>query len=244
MNPLSSLPDFDDDRSDPGDPQSDEHIEVHAAYADLPKGVAIAKDLRDYKRPAGARGRAVGMRPWSQIVGITLHQTATRDFPSDHPGLSNVPAHAMVHRDGRVSLLHHPTAYVQHGNALNGGTIGIEVACRAAGTEGDVSTFWRSSDERMRGKTYLQLVNEANGTQLYSLSQLIRYYYDLVAAHGGKLLGLWAHRQGAASRTSDPGSRIWYVAERMRIELGLNDYRDRKLGTGNTIPLSWRIETA
>lgn len=244
MNPLSSLPDFDDDRSDPDDPQSYEHVEVHTAYSDLPKGVAIAKDLRDTIRPHGARGRAVGMRPWAQIVGITLHQTATRDFSSDHPGLSNVPAHAMVHRDGRVSLLHHPTAYVQHGHALNGGTIGIEVACRAAGVEGDASTFWRSADERSAGKTMRQLVAEANGTQLYSLSQIIRYYYDLVEMHGGKIIGLWGHRQGHASRTSDPGSRIWSVAERMRIELSLNDYRDHKLGTGNTIPLSWRIETA
>lgn len=242
MNPLSSFPDFDDDRSDPDDPQSYEHVEVHTAYSDLPKGVAIAKDFRDTIRPHGARGRAVGMRPWSQIVGVTLHQTATKDFGSDHPGLSNVPAHAMIHRDGRVSLLHHPTAYVQHGHALNGGTIGIEVDCRAAGTEGDASTFWRSAEEKRQGKTMSQLVAEANGTQLYSLSQLIRYYFDLTAAHGGKILGLYAHRQGHESRTSDPGSRIWSVAERMRIELDLPDRRDLTFGSGKPIPKAWRLE--
>lgn len=244
MNPLNSgafLSSVDANPSE-DDPESYEHVPATAAYADLPKGIGLAKDFRDLKRPAGARGRAVGVRPWKQIVGITMHQTATRDFAPDHSGLSNVPAHAMIHRDGKVSLLHHPTAYVQHGNALNGGTIGIEIACRAAGVEGKASTFWRSEAEKAAGKPMSVLVNEATNAQLHSLSVLTAYYCDLVKAHGGEIRGLWAHRQGSASRTTDPGSRIWHQVERDRIALQLVDVRDITLGDGNPIPPEWRID--
>lgn len=267
MNPLLSTAVL---AANPGedDPDSHEHVEVHTAYADLPKSLVVVNDLRDLKRSAGARGRSVGMRPWRQIVGITDHQTGTADFAADHPGLDDVPAHALIHRSGSVSLLHHPTAYVQHGHALNGGTIGIEVACRAAGTRGDASTFWRSPrevhgyhqackvDGREYGLTigrtaghpgrwhppreYGELVAEATDDQLRSLSLLHRYYVDLVAMHGGAIRGIWAHRQGDESRTTDPGSRIYAVAERDRVQLGLADVRDMKLGTGKTIPKSWR----
>jgi hypothetical protein len=222
--------------------------------AEFPAPLDIAADLRDV--PRKGRGAAVGTRPWSRIVGITLHQTATRDFAPSHAGLDDVPAHAMVHRDGRVSLLHHPTAYVQHGHALNGGTIGIEIACRAAGTEGDASTFWRSAEEkdgwerdkngkktgRFLGiKTYAELVREATDIQLAAARDLCRYYFDLVADNGGKVRGIWGHNQGHSSRTSDPGSRIWrQVAEPLRVELELKDVRDMTLGSGTTVPKAWR----
>lgn len=201
----------------------------------------IAKDFRDLKRPAGSRARIIAVRPWTKIVGITLHQTATADFAPSHSGLDDVPAHAMVHRDGRVSLLHHPTARVQHGHALNGGTIGIEIACRAAGTEGDPATFWRSAKEKAAGRTYAQLVAEATDIQLAAVRDLVRYYFDLVADNGGEIRGLWAHRQGHESRTSDPGSRIWRgVAEPLRHELELADVRDLTLGSGTKVPAQWR----
>jgi hypothetical protein len=205
----------------------------------------VARDLRDTPRPAGSRARIVRVRKATSIVGITLHQTATRDFHHVY----QVPAHAMVHRDGRVSLLHHPTAYVYHGHALNGGTIGIEIACRAAGTEGDPSTFWRSARERNgyrdeRGRwhpprDYAELVCEATDIQLAATRDLVRYYCELVPS----VRALWAHRQGRDDRTSDPGSRIWRnVAEPLREELELVDVRDMVLGDGMPIPESWRVQ--
>lgn len=204
----------------------------------------IVNDFRDVARPKGTRGAAIRPRPVKDIVGITLHQTATRDFTPDHRGLINVPAHAMVHRDGSVSLLHHPTNIVYHGNALNGGTIGIEIACRAAGTEGDASTFWRSTAERGAGLHYADLVAEATDLQLRAARLLCREYIREVSALGGAIRGIWAHRQGHSSRTSDPGSRIWTnVAEQVRLDLGLADVRDQTLGSGKTIPASWRVDT-
>jgi N-acetyl-anhydromuramyl-L-alanine amidase AmpD len=214
-----------------------------SAAQPAPEPFVIVNDFRDTPRPKGTRGAAIRTRPVKDIVGITLHQTATRDFPSDHRGLINVPAHAMVHRDGSVSLLHHPTTLVYHGNALNNGTIGIEIACRAAGTEGDASTFWRSTAERGAGEFYADLVAEATDAQLAAARELCRQYIAEVSALGGAIRGIWAHRQGHSSRTSDPGSRIWKgVAEQVRLDLGLADVRDLTLGSGKPIPASWRSE--
>lgn len=204
----------------------------------------IANDFRQLPRVKGTRGAPHGTRSIHDVVGITLHQTATRDFSPHHPGLSNVPAHAMVHRDGRVSLLHHVQRVVWHGHSLNGGTIGIEIACRAAGTEGDGSTFWRSDKEKEAGTPWTHLVAEATDEQLEAARQLCRTYIDLVAELGGAIRGLWSHRQGHKSRTSDPGSRIWLnVAEQIRLDLGLADYNDQHLGSGNPNPLEWRAKT-
>lgn len=201
----------------------------------------IVNDFRAVPRVKGTRGAAHGSRPPKNIVGITLHQTATRDFSPHHKGLAGVPAHAMVHRDGNVSLLHDPIEIVWHGHALNGGTIGIEIACRAAGTEGDASTFWISKGERKRGESHATLVAEATDEQLQGAYDLCRHYIDLVSSWGGAIRGIWAHRQGHWSRTSDPGSRIWKnVAERVRLDVGLADVRNLTLGTGKPIPAEWR----
>lgn len=203
----------------------------------------IANDFRQLPRVKGTRGAAHGSRPIKDVVGVTLHQMAVRDFSPRHPHILGVPAHAIVHRDGSVSLLHDFTSIVWHGNALNGGTIGIEIACRAAGTEGDASTFWISKGERKRGATFEQLVSEATDDQLQGAYDLCRWYIEGVSKMGGAIRGIWAHRQGHWSRTSDPGSRIWKnVAERVRLDVGLADVRDKVLGSGKTIPASWRID--
>ncbi len=204
----------------------------------------IVNDLRAIVRPKGTRGAAHGIRPIKNIVGITLHQTATRDFPSTHPHLASVPAHAMVHRDGGVSYLHAAEELIWHGNALNGGTIGIEIACRAAGTEGDASTFWISKGERKKGASFATLVAEATDVQLAAAYELCRRYIENISIGGGAIRGMWAHRQGHWSRTSDPGSRIWKaVGETVRLDLGLADVRDMVLGTGKPIPESWRRDS-
>lgn len=204
----------------------------------------LAHDLRHIARSEKfKRGRAKGMRPWSQIVGITWHQTASGALDEDHPKLLAIPAHILLHRNGDYSLLHHFDHIVWHGNALNGGTIGIEIDCRAAGVEGDPDTFWISKRERAAGKGYADLVQEASPQQLYMIPKLMKMCCDEALARGGQILGNWAHRQGHSSRTSDPGSTIWKQVERAQVQLGypFNDYRDRALGTGKPIPAEWRL---
>lgn len=216
----------------------------------------VAHDFRTVVRAEPfKRGRPVGTRAWSKVVGITWHQTASGDLSESHPQLLAIPAHILLHRSGRWSLLHPFTAYVQHGHALNGGTIGIEVDCRAAGVEGDPRTFWRSVREkeghvdakgrRFPPQDYHALVREATQAQLAAIPLIMKWCAEELAANGGKLLGNWAHRQGHKSRVTDPGSRIWKSVEGAEKTLRrdgiiLNDYRDRTLGSGKTIPQEWR----
>lgn len=207
----------------------------------------VAHDFRTVARAdAFRRGRAVGTRPWTQIVGLTWHQTASGHLDESHSQLLGIPAHILLHRSGRWSLLHAATDYVQHGHLLNGGTIGIEVDARAAGVESDEDTFWRSPREihgyheactvggrkyklaigRRTGhpgrwhppQTYDELVAEATPAQLAAIPNIMAWCCAEVASHGARISGNWAHRQGHKSRTTDPGSRIWQAVERAERE--------------------------
>ena len=210
----------------------------------VPEGVA--HDFRGLERAdVFARGRAVGTREWSKVVGLCWHQTASGHLHESHPKLLAIPAHILLHRSGRWSLLHPLNAYVQHGHALNGGTIGIEVDCRAAGVEGDASTFWRSAKEKAAGLQFDDLVQEATDEQMQAIPTIMRWCIAEVANNGGDIRANWAHRQGHRSRTTDPGSRIWGAVERAQamgpaFGFQLADVRDMKLGSGKPIEQEWR----
>lgn len=182
------------------------------------------------------RGQSHGTRLWSQITGITLHQTAV-DFGSpEHGKILVVPSHTMTFQDGQVALLNSPELIMWHGNKLNKTDIGIEVSCHAAGIEGNLGTF------RAPKKKQDMLPLEATDAQLESTFWAVRYYCDLVAEHGGKILYIHAHRQGTDTRTSDPGSRIWqHVALRAEGELGLTSgpRPGWTIGRGQPIPTAW-----
>lgn len=253
-------------RASADDPDQVEHVAAPPAHDSLEAefGLVVARDLRAEPRPPGGRGRSLRVRPWSQIVGLTWHQTGTPHLGPDHPGLPTIPAHLLLHLDGTCTLLHDARNYVQHGNALNAGTIGIEIVCRAAGTEGDASTFWRSPRERLGyhaktrthpvsvgpttghpgrwhpPKTYAELVHEATDLQFAQIPLIARYYAAMAERAGGSIAGHWAHRQGTDDRGSDPGSRIYKVVDRTRAELGLRDVSQLTLGRGQPVPAAWR----
>jgi hypothetical protein len=186
------------------------------------------------------RGQAHGRRKWSQITGITLHQTAV-DFGTNPKRLLNVPVHGGTLQDGQIVLIHDPTDYMWHAHALNKKDIGIEISCRAAGIEGMAATFWRSQSEKEKGKSYGELVKEASDEQLEAAKELCRYYIKLVKENGGEIKFIHAHRQGHKSRISDPGSRIWQkVAIPIMGEFGLTTGPiGWRLKTGNPIPQAW-----
>ena len=217
------------------------------------------QDYRDHPRPKGLkRGRSKGIRAWSDITGICLHQTAS-PVGHDHPRLLGVPAHSHVSQEGVITLLQPATAYMWHGHALNRFTIGIEVEARADGIEGDPSTFWRSPRERngyrnWRGKwvppkSRDQLRSEATDKQLRALDALIRYYIRLHRRNASppvQPLGLYAHRQGHKSRVSDPGSRIAGFVYRNLVDEGfrfrhyLVDTTGETYGGGRPWPQEWK----
>lgn len=194
------------------------------------------------------RGEAKGHRPWQQITGICLHQTAA-DFGTDPRRLLNVPVHGGTLRDGQIVLLHAPTDIMWAAGGLNRRDIHIEVSCRAAGIEGDERTLWRPKSDPDRP------AQEATDIQLSATRRLVQRYVEQVAQQGGQIAYIHAHRQSSSQRTSDPGSRIWKaVGEWARQELGLSagpphwQTRDGKplpdawTGQDNQIPYNWRVD--
>lgn len=195
------------------------------------------------KRRTKKRGKARGQRPWSNITGITLHQTAV-DFGPNPMRLLNVPAHGATLKDGKIVLIHDPTDYMWHGHKFNKHDIGIEISCRAAGILGNGRTFWRSKKEREAGKKYTNLVSESSDVQLEATKELCRYYIELVKENGGEIKFIHAHRQAHKSRVSDPGSRIWKaIAIPLMTEFGLScGPIGWAAGSGHPIPEAWDLE--
>ena len=197
-------------------------------------------DLRGEPRTKD-RGRSKGTRPWSQVSGITIHQTAV-DFGTNPRRLLNVPVHGATLSDGTIVLLHEPTAYMWHAHSFNRRDIGIEVSCRAAGIEGDGDTLWLPKSLRGVGNP-LDHVREATDIQLEATRQLIRYYCDEAKKHGQTIEYIHAHRQSSKSRTSDPGSRIWQACGVWAIdELGLTAGPPGWASGGLPLPDCWTTE--
>ena len=199
------------------------------------------QDLRNMTRSdAFARGRSHGTRPIASVTALGLHQTASGHIGPGHPRLLGVPAGAMVHQDGTVTLLHDFAALVWHGHAINRFSWGIEFDCREPGIAGLERTFWRTEDERKTGQKMADLVIPLTGAQVRAGCTLCAWAAFELLKRGGKLRGIVAHRQGHKSRSSDPGSRIWQeVAEPMREELLLEDMSHRKWGSGTLLPDVW-----
>ena len=185
------------------------------------------------------RGRPVGSRAWTEITGITFHQTGNAHLHAAHRLLPAVPAHALIDRRPTTVLLQPATAYMQHAHALNATTIGIETVCHAAGIEGDARTLWIP-----KGKRADEVLAEPTDAQLEATYELGGWYCDLVAAHGGQITEVWAHRQGRDDRSSDPGSRLWQGAVLpLARDRNLDASPRRKVGTGTFIPDRWSRES-
>ncbi len=195
-----------------------------------------------------ARGEAHGRRPWTELTGICLHQTAF-NFGTDPRRLLNVPVHGGTLEDGQIVLLHEPQDYMWAAGRLNRRDIHIEVSCQAAGIEGDRRTLWTPKKQPDRP------AEEATDIQLAATRELVRRYVGEVAQAGGRVAFIHAHRQASSQRTSDPGSRIWQeVGEWARSELGLSagppgfqvgdgtPLPDAWTGRTNKIPYNWRVD--
>lgn len=192
-------------------------------------------DLKEEPRTK-ERGKAKGIRKWSNIDTICLHQTAV--VFSSPMRMINVPAHSGVLQDGKIVLLHDPTHYLWHGHAINKNSIGIEVSCRAAGIIDNPYTFWRSKKEKQQGKTFQELVSEPTKIQLEATKELCRYYIELAKNNGSEIKYIIPHRSSHKSRISDPGESIW-----KNVALPIMKEYELKLhpvvGSGNPVPQVW-----
>lgn len=190
--------------------------------------------LIDLRAEAADSDRGYDRRRWSKVTGICLHQTACV-LGERALRWQNVGAHIGVTRGGKVIWLHDFTKLVIHGHGWNAQTVGIEMDGTYAGVEGDLRTFWRPKDDPDRKP------QSPTPELLESTRATIRWIVDTVAANGGRVKVLVAHRQSSNQRDSDPGSAIWQaVALPLHKELGLTDGGPGfKIGTGSPIPVEW-----
>lgn len=198
-----------------------------------PVGVTFHDRRAEAKRFSPAL--VYGSRGWDQVTGITLHQTAC--LLGERPARwDSVGCHVGVTRGGQIIQLHDFTEVVVHGNGWNNRCVGIEMDGLYAGLEGDMRTVWDdpSTPIREQGMAVTDELVEA-------ACAAVKWIYDEVAARGGAIKFLVAHRQSSIDRRNDPGEALWKrVGLRMQDELGLSHGDDLgfKLG-GYSIPEAW-----
>ena len=202
-------------------------------------------------------------RPWSKVTGITLHQTACCFLSSLDPTpkqiakairrVAKIRAHAVVLRCGHTALNAPFDREMAHGHAFNKHDVGIEVDGYFAGVVGDGPTFWKPKSRPNRQPM------ESSPKQVESARELCRFIVETVAANGGEVKYIHAHRQTHRGKPSDPGELIWQdVALYCKNELGLSDEgpdfyvphhshkrrggRSSKAGPGRPIPVQWDLD--
>jgi hypothetical protein len=194
-----------------------------------PSGTPAVIDLTN----AHSGTQRIRKRAWSQITGITLHQTATL-FGERRERWFNVPVQLGVTRGGQVLVLNGCDWVTYHGNGLNGSDVGIEIDGYFEGVEGRLNTLWSPP-----GNPRAPL--QPPQVQIDAARLAVKWICDEVARHGGTIKHVHAHRQASNERQSDPGSRIWKdVGLWAQQNLGLSDGgRDFVVGTGLKIPELW-----
>lgn len=175
-----------------------------------------------------------GVRPWKEITGITLHQTAC--WMGNKPErYKKLRAHVAVLQSPEPTavLVYPPTDIVYHGNAFNRTDVGFEFDGLFAGVEGDKRTAWDG------GGKYR--VGSPSENQIAAGRFAVERIMEMVAAHGGEIKYIHAHRQSNETRLSDPGSAVWQaVGVWAQKRFGLSDGGEGyKLRDGNPIPREW-----
>ncbi len=191
-----------------------------------PERVEIDVDLRDVS-PKDKRKR---VRKWKKITGITLHQTGIHGF--GERAWKKVTAHLGVHSDGRVYLIHPLESYLWASNSLNRDTIAIEVAGNFLGDLDRPKSYWK------KGGGPSELTPE----MIAGLRRAVRYIIQEVAAAGGSIGHIYAHRQGRGAKSNCPGAAIWQsVGVWAQTELGLGNGPGLEYvrKDGKPIPPAW-----
>lgn len=194
------------------------------------------------RRQFATREHDEGQRPWTQVTGICLHQTACR-MGEREQRYDNIGAHFVVTRAGKRLRMHDLTRRIVSANGFNARCVSIEVDGLYAGVEGDLSTAWDDKSTPQREQP-----DSLTLASIESTKSVIRWIVHEVAAHGGKVTALVAHRQSSSTRRSDPGQAIWQsIALPMMDELDLSDggigfavtYPGKPSANGMPIPEAW-----
>jgi N-acetylmuramoyl-L-alanine amidase len=187
------------------------------------------------KHPHKGRSASKPHRKWSEITAVVLHQTASNlgEKPTSWHG---VPIHFGITRAGKIIQLYDLTEVCNHANGLNGRSVGIEIDGWFAGVEGDPRTLWQPKGLSTPRKPMTLPIEQAKAAQ-----DAVRYIVETVAANGGTVTHVHAHRQSSQDRQSDPGSLIWQaIGIWAQTSLALSDGgKNFAVGTGLNIPASW-----
>lgn len=214
--------------------------------------------LHDYRLEDTSKQR--GLRKWSEVEGITLHQMACLFMPDLDPSperlrkainrVKKIKCHFSGLRSGDVTFNAPLDRVMAHGHAFNDGDVGIEIDGYYAGVHGDGPTFWKPKKKPNRKPLV------ASQKQMDSIRAICKYIVKTVASYGGEVKYIHAHRQTHGGKPSDPGSIIWQeVGLYCKHELGLTDEgpeyyvphhrnkkrggRSSKAGPGRPIPVQW-----
>lgn len=206
---------------------------VDAAFVKQPLSFSKYPLIRDIRGKHPRPKNYAYQREWSDIVGVTLHQTGC-GMPKRPMGWSKVNAHIGVTQEGLVVIMNDPVDMIWHAQGLSRKTIGIEIEGNFYGVEGAERTLWSGG-----GGPY-----DLNPMMISALNEVKNWLIEEFSQRNVPWTRIYAHRQSSPTRRGDPGSLIWNeVALSWAEDLKLGDSRDGghyfKLGKGRPIPMLW-----
>lgn len=188
--------------------------------------------ILDVREEHGGRARK-GRNAWAKIDTICLHQMACAG-PGGWERWKDLAIHFAALRSGVCAWLYDLDTVLWHAHGWNVRSVGIEVEGWYYGVEGCEDTLWTpkgAPEARHHG----QVLSPA---QVECAREAVRLAVATVAAHGGRIRFIAAHRQSFAEKQSDPGSAIWQaIALPLMAELQLQTAPT--LRGGSPIPEAW-----
>ena len=177
----------------------------------------------------------VRTRPWSEVTGICVHQTACY-MGERHERYLAIGAHYVVTRGGQRLRMHDETDRIVSANGFNARCVSVEGDGIYAGIEGDPRTVWDDPTTKAR-----EMAMDLPDAFVAAYRETIRTIVRRVREAGGSVKFLLCHRQSSESRQNDPGQGIYQrVVRPMLDELGLsNGGVGFKVDDGRAIPEVW-----
>lgn len=199
-----------------------------------------------------SKGRTL-MRDPEDIEGIMIHQTAVNFGVARYQIFAvggdageaqrrralDVACHTMAFAEGWVVHAHPIASYVNHGNAANAVTLGLEIEGIFAGLEDDPYTVPREDRLTTWGKRDPDVFDR---DRIATARVALRSLLERAREAGCKNIRyVYAHRQSSKMRRADPGEAIWrHVVEEYAVpDLKLVADRKRVWGKGRPIPREW-----
>lgn len=167
-------------------------------------------------------------------VFVVVHQTAF-EWRADNPYWHKVTAHYVILPDARVVQLHPHWCKLIASNMADvrpAMSINIEIAGNFEAIDGSGKFF--KPEKFGRGR--------ATDAQLAALRLLIPEIKRRAKVEKWEIAGVIPHISAHAGKTQCPGSRVWAVAEKTAIDLGLPIPGRKLIWTkrGGYIPDAWR----